>query len=265
MPGSNARALEKARALPSDVVVLDLEDSVAPEAKRGARHAMCAAVKNYGNREVVVRINALSSPWGRDDLATISAARPDAILLPKVQEAVNIEAARGAIPIWAMVETTRAILNLTAIAAAGADVLVMGTNDLLKEMQATAMPRRDNLWAVLTQMVIAARAHGLDIIDGTYNLLGDDAGLEAECVQSKAFGFDGKSLIHPGQLAVANRVFAPAADEIEAARRIVAAFALPENRGRGAIAVDGRMVEVLHAESAARLMARADLIAARGG
>ena len=265
MPGSNARALEKARNLPCDVVALDLEDSVAPDAKNVARHAVCAAVKNYGDREVVVRINALSSPWGRDDLAAVGAARPDAILLPKIQAAADIKAAHGNVPIWAMVETTQAILNLDGLAASGARVLVMGTNDLLHDMRATPMPARENLWPLLTQTIVAARAHGLDIIDGTYNAIGDEAGLATECRQAKAFGFDGKTLIHPGQLATANRVFAPAADEIDAARRIVTAFALPENRGRGAIAVDGRMVERLHAQAAARLLAVADAIAARGG
>jgi len=264
MPGSNARALEKARTLPCDVVALDLEDSVAPDAKAAARDAVCAAVKNFGHREVVVRINALSSPWGRDDLAAMRAAKPDAIVLSKIGGAEDVAAAQCGVPLWAMIETTRAILNLAAIAASGAAVLVMGTNDLLKEMQATPMPARENLWQALTQTVIAARAHGLGLIDGTYNTIADEPGLAAECAQGKAFGFDGKTLIHPSQIEAANRIFAPGPDEIDAAHRIVAAFELPENRGKGAIALEGRMVERLHAQNAARILAAADAIAARG-
>ena len=263
MPGSNARAVEKARALACDVVALDLEDAVAPEAKEAARDAVCAAVKNYGDREVVVRINALSTPWGKDDLAAVSAAKPDAILLPKVTSPTDIEAAKGAVPLWAMIETTRAIVNLPSIAASGVALIMLGTNDLLKDMGGTVMPERQNLWAALSQAVIVARAHGLGVIDGTFNAIGDADGLAAQCRQGKAFGFDGKTLIHPSQIDAANRAFAPGAEEIAEARRIVAAFALPENQNRGAIALDGRMVERLHAEIAAHILAVADAVARR--
>jgi citrate lyase subunit beta / citryl-CoA lyase len=261
VPGSNSRALEKARGLPCDVVALDLEDSVAPEMKAAARQAVCAALKKYAPREVVVRINALTSVWGADDLAALRQARPDGIILPKVQSASDIAAARCDIALWAMIETAQAVLNLTAIAASGPQVLMIGSNDLLKEMGATAMTGRQNLWSVLSQAVIAARAYGAGAIDGTFNALDDECGFAAECAQGRAFGFDGKSLIHPGQIEIANRLFAPSADDIAEARRIVAAFA--QNRERGAIALGGRMVERLHAEAAARLIARADAIAAR--
>ncbi len=263
VPGSNPRALEKARGLPCDAVALDLEDSVTPELKVSARQAVCAALKNYGPREVVVRINALSSAWGADDLAALRQARPDGIILPKVQTASDIAAAKGDIPVWAMIETARAVLNLAAIAGSGAAVLMLGSNDLLADMGATVMAGRQNLWGVLTQAVIAARAHGLGAIDGTFNPLDDASGFAAECAQGRDFGFDGKSLIHPGQIEIANRVFAPSADDITEARGIVAAFAKAENRERGAIALDGRMVERLHAQAAARVIARADAIAAR--
>jgi len=266
MPGSNARALEKARELACDVVALDLEDSVAPDAKGAARNAVCAAVKKgFGDREIVVRINPLSSPWGHDDLAAIQAAKPDAILLPKVAGAADIAAARCDVPLWAMIETARAVLELGAIAASGATVLMIGTNDLLKDMRATPMPARENLWGVLTQAIIAARSHGLDAIDGTYNAIADQAGLAAECVQGRSFGFDGKTLIHPGQIDIANRIFGPGEQEIAAARHIVAAFERPENKNKGAINLDGRMVERLHAVSASRTLALANAIAARAG
>ena len=263
VPGSNARALEKARTVPCDVVALDLEDSVAPQAKHAAREAVCAAVKHFAPREVVVRINSLSSPWGQDDLAALQNA-PDAILLPKVGDAADVAAAESGIPVWAMIETPSAILNLDAIAASGAAVLVMGTNDLLKEMRAAATPLRENLWSALSQTVIAARAYGLDVIDGTYNAIGDEPGLAAECAQGKAFGFDGKSLIHPAQIDAANRIFGPGVEEIAQARHIAAMFERPENQDKGVLALDGRMIERLHVQSALRTLALADAIAARG-
>jgi citrate lyase subunit beta/citryl-CoA lyase len=267
MPGSNPRALEKARTLPCDVVALDLEDSVAPEAKVAARQAVCAALGTFAPREVVVRINALSSPWGKDDLAAMREATPDAIILPKVGGSEDIVEARKEreIQIWVMIETAQAILNLAAIAASGVAALVMGTNDLLKDLRAAPMPARENLWPALMQTVAAGRAHGLSLIDGTFNALADQAGLETECAQGKAFGFDGKTLIHPGQIAAANRIFAPGADEIAMARRIITAFERPENQARGAIALDGRMVERLHAQHAAHILAMDAAIAARGG
>ena len=255
--------LEKARGLPCDVVVLDLEDSVAPEAKASARDAVCAAVKQYGAREVVVRINPLASPFGKDDLEAVRAAGPDAILLAKAEAAADIAAAQGSIPLWAMIETPLGVLNAAAIAAAGAACLAMGTNDLLKAMHGQALPDRRNLWAALSQTVIAARAHGRCVIDGTYNAIGDAAGFAESCAQGRAFGFDGKTLIHPGQIEACNRIFAPSADEIAEARAILAAFDRTENRGKGAIALNGRMVERLHAEEARRLLALAAAIESR--
>jgi citrate lyase subunit beta / citryl-CoA lyase len=255
--------IEKARGLPCDVVVLDLEDAVAPELKETARNQACAAVKSFGSREVAVRINPLSSVWGKYDLAAVRGAGPDAVLLPKVTGATEIEAIKREIPVWAMIETPMAVLNVAAIAASGAACLAMGTNDLLNDLRAVRLPDRRNLWAALSQTVIAARAHGLEVIDGTFNAIGDEQGFADSCAQGRAFGFGGKTLIHPGQIEAANRIFAPSADEIADARRILAAFALPENRGKGAIALDGHMVEQLHADNAARILALAAAIAER--
>ena len=251
--------LEKARTLPCDVVVLDLEDAVAPDAKEQARTNVCAALKKFGSRDVVIRINPLSSADGRADLEAVRRAGPGAILLPKVEHADEIIAAKSEIPFWAMIETPRAVLNLAEIAGSGVACLALGTNDLLKAMHAQYLPDRRNLWAVLTQTVVAARAHGLAVIDGTYNDIRDDAGFAESCAQGRAFGFDGKTLIHPAQIEAANRIFAPSPDEIAQARRILKAFA--QNPGKGAIALDGRMIERLHAEDAARLLALADAIA----
>jgi citrate lyase subunit beta/citryl-CoA lyase len=247
------------------VVVLDLEDSVTPQAKDTARATVCAAIKDYGGREVVVRINPLASPYGQADLEAVYAAGPDAVLLPKVESAADIAAAKGALPLWAMIETPLGVLNVAAIAAAGVanglECLAMGTNDLLKAMQARALPDRRNLWAALSQTVIAGRAHGLTVIDGTYNEIGDATGFAESCVQGRSFGFDAKTLIHPGQIDACNRIFAPSQEEIAQARRILDAFA--KNPGKGAIALDGRMIERLHADDAACILALADAIAGR--
>jgi citrate lyase subunit beta/citryl-CoA lyase len=255
--------VEKAYGLPCDVVVLDLEDSVAPEAKDTARSAVCAAVKKqaFGSREVVVRINALSTPWGDADLQAIRDASPDAILLSKVESAADITAVQGTIPVWAMIETPLAVLNAGEIAASGVQCLAMGSNDLLKAMRGQPLSDRRNLWTALSHTVIAARAHGLSAIDGTYNEIRDDAGFAESCAQGRAFGFDGKTLVHPGQIDVCNRIFGPSEDEIAQARHILNAFA--QNPGRGAIALDGRMVERLHAEEATRILALADAIGRR--
>jgi citrate lyase subunit beta/citryl-CoA lyase len=253
--------LEKARTLPCDVVVLDLEDSVALEAKDAARAAVRAAVKDYGEREVVVRINPLASAHGKADLQAVRAAAPDAVLLPKVESAADIAAVKGAIPIWAMIETPLGILNLAAITAASTECLAMGTNDLLNAMRAQPVPDRRNLWSALSQTVIAARAHGLSVIDGTYNEIGDAPGFAESCAQGRTFGFDGKTLIHPGQIEACNRIFAPSAEDIAQARWIIETFA--QNPGKGAIALDGRMVERLHAEEAAGLLALAAAIESR--
>ncbi|HXL99467.1 MAG TPA: CoA ester lyase [Rhizomicrobium sp.] len=271
MPGSNARAMEKARTLPADAVILDLEDAVAPDAKEMARAQVCDVVKakGFGKREVVIRVNALATSWGAADLAAATEAKPDAILIPKVSSPADlaaVEARLGAakIALWAMMETPLAILNAGAIAGAGGRLacFVMGTNDLIKEFRGRHTPDRQNLSAALSLSVAAARAYGLGIIDGVYNDIANADGFLETCKQARAFGFDGKTLIHPSQIAPCNDVFAPSAAEVEAARKIIAAFDLPENRGKGAIALDGHMVERLHAEIARSTVALADAIAA---
>jgi citrate lyase subunit beta / citryl-CoA lyase len=265
MPGSNARALEKARTLPCDVVALDLEDAVAPDAKDAARAAVCAAVsaRVFANKEVVIRINPLSSPWGTKDLKAVARVRPDAVILPKVESADDIAVLWKRMPdipdisVWAMIETPQAVLNAAAIAAE-AQCLVLGSNDLMKDLRATAMPGRENLWTAMSLVVLAARAYGIGAIDGTYNDIADQTGLARTCEQGRAFGFDGKSLIHPGQIEAANRAFAPSESEIAEARRIQAVFA--QNPGANVLALDGRMLERLHAEEAARILALAEAI-----
>jgi citrate lyase subunit beta / citryl-CoA lyase len=276
LPGSNARALEKARTLPADALILDLEDGVAPDAKDEARVAVCAAVKAkaFGKREVAIRINALATSWGRHDLLAAASARPDAVLVPKTASAHDVHAvehglAKAAevdlsLAIWAMVETPRAILNLASLANAGGRLscLVMGTNDLIKDMRGGHTQDRQNLAAALGLSVLAARAHDLAIIDGVYNDIENAQGFAASCAQGKSFGFDGKTLIHPSQIDTANTVFGPSPEEVSRARKIIAAFDLPENSDKGAIKLDGQMVERLHAESAKRTVALADAIAA---
>ena len=271
MPGSNARALEKARSLGADALILDLEDAVAPDAKELARAQVCEAVKarGFGKREVVIRVNALSTAWGADDLAAATAAGPDAILVPKVSTAQDLAAAEAGlggarVALWAMVETPLAILNAGQIAGAGGRLacLVMGTNDLIKEFRASHTQDRLNLAAALGISVAAARAYGLAIVDGVYNDINNSDGFYELCCQGRNFGFDGKTLIHPSQIEPCNKIFAPSADEVEAARKIIAAFERPENKGKGAIALDGRMAELLHAEIARNTVALADAIAA---
>jgi citrate lyase subunit beta / citryl-CoA lyase len=278
MPGSNARALEKARTLPADTLILDLEDAVAPDAKAAAREQVCAAIEagGYGSREVVIRVNALDTPWGENDLAAVAIAAPDAILVPKVScpealVAVGTRLRRLGAPertrVWAMIETPLAILRADSIASAAHDVdtrlscLVMGTNDLAKETRARLMPGRAPMLPWLMIAVAAARAYGIDILDGVYGNLSDESGFRAECEQGRDCGFDGKTLIHPRQIALANEIFAPSPDEVEAARAIIAAFERPENADKGAVAVDGRMVERLHADMAKRVLALAEAIA----
>jgi citrate lyase subunit beta / citryl-CoA lyase len=275
MPGANAKALEKARTLAADVLIFDLEDSVAPEAKGDARAQVAAAVtaKGYGRREVVVRVNALSTPWGRDDIAAACAAGPDGILAPKVEsgtdvaeldDALNEHGFPRAASLWAMIETPRAIFNLAEIAEAARgtrlSAFVLGLNDLAKETRARPTSGRAAFCAALSLTVTAARAAGISAIDGVYNDIADTAGFEAECHQGLEFGFDGKTLIHPSQIDVANATFAPSAEEIARARAVIAAFALPESAGKGVIKVDGRMTELLHLEEAQRIVAVADLI-----
>jgi citrate lyase subunit beta/citryl-CoA lyase len=281
MPGSNARALEKAKTLAADVVIFDLEDAVAPDQKEAAREQVCAAVAagGFGTRELVIRVNNLDTPWGEGDLTAAAAAGPDAILIPKVSSpedlaAVGIRLRRHGAPertrVWAMVETPLAILRAEAVASAARDVdsrlscFVMGTNDLAKETRARQVPGRAPMLPWIAQAVAAARAHDIDILDGVYNALSDEAGLRAECEQGRDMGFDGKTLIHPNQIAAANEIFAPPSDEIAHARAIIAAFDLPENQGKGVIALEGRMVERMHAEMARRTVALAEAIRARG-
>jgi len=278
MPGSNARAIEKAKTLAADVVIFDLEDAVAPDAKAQARGQVCAAVEagGYGLRELVIRINALETPWGEADLAAAIAAAPDAILVPKVSSAETLAAvglrlrklgAAERTKIWAMIETPLAILRAENIASAARDVdtrlacFVMGTNDLAKDTRARLLPGRAVMLPWLMTALAAARAHGIDILDGVYNNLSDADGFRTECEQGRDCGFDGKTLIHPDQIAAANEIYAPSQQEIESARAIVAAFERPENAGKGAISLNGRMVERLHAEMAKRTLALAETIA----
>ncbi len=275
MPGSNARALEKAREITADVLILDLEDAVAPDAKAAAREQVCAAVKagGYGRRELVIRVNGVGTPWFTEDLAAATEAKPQAILIPKVSAPETLHEVGGllnglwadpAIAIWAMIETPLAILDVERIARAARDPVtrlscfVMGTNDLAKETRARFVPGRAPMLPWLTTAILAARAHGIDIVDGVYNDLKDEAGFRAECEQGRDLGFDGKTLIHPGQVAAANEIFAPDAAELARARAIIAAFDQPENADKGAIQLDGRMVERLHAQMAARTVSLAE-------
>lgn len=278
MPGSNARALEKAKSLPADSLILDLEDAVAPDQKQTAREQVRAAVKagGYGHREIVIRINGLDTEWGSEDLMAALAARPDAVLVPKVNGPDDVRAVAASlsasdiedVAIWAMVETPLAVLNIAGIAAVAREddvpltAFVMGTNDLAKETGARLTPGRAGFVAWLTMTVAAARAYGIAIIDGVYNDFRDAEGFAAECRHGLDLGMDGKTLIHPSQLEAANRIFAPSDDEITSARAIIAAFSEPENAGKGAITLDGRMVELLHAEIARKTVAVADAIAA---
>ncbi len=276
MPGANERALEKARSLPVDSIILDLEDSVAPDAKPEARERVAAAVKSgaYGARELVIRINGLDTPWGVDDLKAAAAAGPHAVLVPKVArpgDIVNVAriyAAMGgpeATRMWAMMETPMAIFNVREIASvhqvARLSCFVLGTNDLLKESRAAATGGRFAIIPWLSMTVLAARAYGLDVIDGVYNDFRDEAGFRAECEQGRTLGMDGKTLIHPGQVAVCNELFLPTPEEVRWAREIIAAFARPENAAKGVITVEGRMVERLHLTMAQRVAAIAEAVA----
>lgn len=274
MPGANARALEKARGLAADCLILDLEDAVAPDAKADARERVADAVRarGFGPREVVVRINAIETQWGLADIEAAVAAGPDAILIPKVSRpgdivsAAKILAARQAPPemkLWAMMETPAAILDAAAIAAAGnrLSCLVLGTNDLLKETRARPDADRFAVVPWLSACVLAARANGLDVLDGVYNDFKDEAGFRAECDQGRSLGMDGKTLIHPSQIAVCNEIFSPSDDEVAWSRSVIAAFDRPENAGAGVITLEGRMVERLHLEMARRTVAIAEAIA----
>jgi citrate lyase subunit beta/citryl-CoA lyase len=276
MPGANARALEKARDLPADALILDLEDAVAPEAKPEARERVCAAVRDggYGHREVAIRINGLDTEWGEADLAAASAAGPDAILVPKVESAGQLHeverrmeaaGAPAATAIWSMMETPGGVLEAREIARASARqrVWVMGTNDLAKDLRCEQTPGREALLPSLGLCLLAARARGLVILDGVYNEVRDLEGFRAVCVQGAQLGFDGKTLIHPGQIEPCNEVFSPDAEELERSRRIIEAFEQAAREGKGVVVVDGRMIENLHVDNARRMVALADAVANR--
>jgi citrate lyase subunit beta/citryl-CoA lyase len=276
VPGSNARALAKARGLPADVLLIDLEDAVAPSAKEEARRAVLEdlARGGHGPAERVVRVNGLSTPWGEADLAAAARSGADAVLLPKVEGAAGVREAErrlagaGAPPglaIWAMVETPRGVLGAPEIAGASPRLacLVAGTSDLVKDLGARHTPGRVEVLTALSLVVLAARAHGLAALDGVHLDLEDDAGFAAACAQGRDLGFDGKTLVHPRTIEAANRAFSPEPAEVDRARRVIAAHAEAERAGRGVVVVDGRLVEALHVEAARRLVALAEAVAAR--
>jgi citrate lyase subunit beta/citryl-CoA lyase len=279
MPGSNARALEKARNLPADGIILDLEDSVAPDAKAVARDqiAKTVAAGGLGKREVLIRVNTLDSPWWAADTTMAGKARVDGILVPKVSSAQDLATIAGrlreinadtSIRVWVMIETALAVLHAEELAAASRDPatrlagFVFGPNDISRETRIRMQPGRAAMIPMITHCVLAARAHGLEILDGPYSDFGNVEGFAHECAQARDIGFDGKTLIHPGQIVACNAIFTPPEEEVAEARKIIAAFELPENRSRGAIQIDGRMVERLHADMASRTIALADAIAA---
>ena len=278
MPGSNARAIEKARTLPVDGIILDLEDAVAPSAKEAARKQVVEAVKagGFGAREVFVRINALDTPWSSDDLTAAAAAAPDAILVPKIATPGQLEMIGQRLldtrtahrtHIWAMIEMPLALFNILPLAETAHDLetrlagFVMGTNDLAKETRAHIVPGRAPMLPWLTTCVAAARVHGIDILDGVYNDIGNAEGFAQECAQARDLGFDGKTLIHPNQIGPCNAAFSPTAAEITAAASILDAFDKPENKDKGVVELDGRMVERMHADMARRTLAIAEAIA----
>ena len=271
LPGANERALTKAETLPADALILDLEDAVAPGAKPAARERVCAAVAagRYRQHQVTIRINALGTPWHREDLQAAAAAGPAAIVVPKVnsahqvyelEQAMGDARAPGHTRLWAMLETPAAVLAAQQIASAGQrlSVLVMGTNDLATELGAELVPGRAPLIPALSHCLLAARQAGLTILDGVYNNVHDSDGFESECRQAREYGFDGKTLIHPSQLEPCNRVFTPTPDQVAAAQRVLDAFTEAREAGRGVATLDGRMIENLHAAAAQRTLAHAE-------
>jgi citrate lyase subunit beta/citryl-CoA lyase len=277
MPGSNERALEKAKTIPADALIFDLEDAVAPDAKPLARDQVSVAVKNggYGGREIVIRVNALETPWGTEDILAACEAEPDAILVPKVVHPGDVISvakilqgvhAPEKIRLWAMMETPMAILNARTIAATAVYeenrlcCLVMGTNDLIKESRARALHDRFAVVPWLAMTLVAARAYRLDIIDGVYNEFRDEMGLREECERGRTLGMDGKTLIHPSQVGPCNQIFSPTEEEVEWSRKIIEAFRRPENKQKGVIVVEGRMVERLHLGMAERTVSIAEQI-----
>lgn len=275
MPGSNTRALEKGRSLPADALILDLEDAVAPDSKTEARANIVAALAEggYGRREIIVRVNGLDTDWGANDIAAIAATGPDAILLPKVESAAMVQdaaermATAGAsenVSIMCMMETPLGILNAQEIAAASPRLscLVMGTSDLVKDLHAAHTPERLPVLTSLSLVILAARAYGLAVVDGVHLDLQDDDGFAAQCQQGKELGFDGKTLIHPKTLAATNEIFAPSADEISEAHRVIDAHAEATAEGKGVVVLDGKLIENLHVENAKRVVATAEAIQA---
>jgi citrate lyase subunit beta/citryl-CoA lyase len=273
MPGANTRALEKARTLPADALIFDLEDAVAPDAKEAARSNVVAAAgsKAYGKREIAIRCNGLSTPWGKADVAAIGRSGAEAILVPKVESAADVASivslldAAGAPPamaVWAMMETPMGILRAEKVAGSHKrlQLFVMGTNDLVKDMRARHTPMRLPMVTALGLGMLAARAHGLTILDGVYNDIKDAEGFREVCKQGLEMGFDGKTLIHPSQVEPCNELFAPSAAELEMAGKIVTAFKAAQAEGKGVVTVDGRMIENLHVEQAERALALAAAI-----
>jgi citrate lyase subunit beta/citryl-CoA lyase len=274
MPGANARALEKAKGIPADALILDTEDSVAPDMKAAAREQVAAAAASgeYGRREIAIRVNGLDTEWHTDDLRSAAHAGPDAIVVPKVSSVEDVIAVERALEaggapdrttIWAMLETPLAMVNAVAIAQSSErlTVLVMGTNDLAKELRAALVPGRHPLLWGLGQSVVAARLAGKVILDGVYNDINDTAGFAAECLQGAEMGFDGKTLIHPGQVDPCNAAFAPSEEELERSQRIIEAFDAARAEGKGVVTVDGKMIENLHVDNARRALAMAEAIA----
>jgi citrate lyase subunit beta / citryl-CoA lyase len=274
MPGSNGRALEKAKTLAADGLIFDVEDAVAPDAKAAARQQVCEAVRTggYGRRELIVRVNGLATPWGRDDLAAVAHCGVDAVLLPKVESADMVRQAWGVLTahgapehvvIWCMLETPLGILHAEEIAASHPQIaaLVMGTSDLVKDLHARHTRERLPLLTSLGMCVLAARAYGLTALDGVHLDLEDDAGFTAMCHQAVELGFDGKTLIHPKTIATANTIFSPAPEDVAWARTIITAHAQAVAAGRGVVLVEGRLIENLHVEEARRVVALADAIA----
>jgi citrate lyase subunit beta/citryl-CoA lyase len=280
MPGSNARALEKAKTLPADGVILDLEDSVAPDAKESARGQVCDTVKagGFGPREVFIRTNAIDTPWFSDDLTAAAHAAPDGIVVPKISSPDQLETIGQRLldmgtnhktRIWAMIESPLAVFNVLSIAACARDSetrlagFVLGTNDIAKDTRARQVPGRWPMIGWLMNVIAAARIHGIDVLDGVYNNIGDAEGFVKECEQGRDMGFDGKTLIHPNQIEPCNKAFSPSEEEVTQARQWIAAFDLPENKSKGVVSIDGKMVERLHADMARRTVAVADAIGAR--
>ena len=274
MPAANERALEKAKDIQADALIFDLEDAVAPDSKEVAREQACAAAASseYGNRELTIRCNGLDTPWGRDDVLAAAAAGPAAVVIPKVDgssyldeisELLNQGGAPSSTQIWAMVETPIGILHVEEIARhERMSVMVLGTNDMAKELRASITADRQALLPYLAMCLLSARAAGVAILDGVHNDIKDESGFKDVCVQGAEMGFDGKTLIHPNQVAPTNEIFSPSLDELDFHRRIIEEFEAAEKEGRGVLTVDGKMIENLHVDEARRALAVADAIAA---